>query len=258
MGDDDHRHARLPAGILQQLQNLLARHVVQCARRLVTQEQLGILCQGAGNGHPLLLSAGKLGREILCPLGKTHPLQNLHRVQRIAADLRRHLHIFKGSQVLDQIIKLEHESHVMTAVHGQTAWRIGGDLLTVNEDPARREAVHTTEDVQQRSLSRAGGADDDADLTLVDGKAGIMQRVDLHLAHRINFTDVLKFHKMTHVRTCFLFFQAKYSITAREGGERCVNFSEQKDFPGCLFWWQRAQIFSTTRLRACSFFRIMV
>ena len=42
VGDDDDRNALLAAGILQQLQNLLTGFVVERARGLVAQEQLGI------------------------------------------------------------------------------------------------------------------------------------------------------------------------------------------------------------------------
>ena len=48
--DDDDRDALLAAGVLQQLQNLLAGFVVECARGFVAQEELGILSQRASDG----------------------------------------------------------------------------------------------------------------------------------------------------------------------------------------------------------------
>ena len=54
MGDHHDGAARRAAGVLQKPQNGLAGLKVQGTRGLVAQQQLGVLRQGAGDGHTLL------------------------------------------------------------------------------------------------------------------------------------------------------------------------------------------------------------
>ena len=68
VGDDDDGPAGMAAGVLQQLQHTFAGFVIQGAGRLVTQQDLGVLSQGPGDGHPLLFPARKLSGEIAHPL----------------------------------------------------------------------------------------------------------------------------------------------------------------------------------------------
>ncbi|MNP68562.1 hypothetical protein D3C76_1645380 [compost metagenome] len=69
VGDDQHRDLLPAAHVLEQLQNLLARIVIQSAGRLIAQQQLRLLGDGAGDGYPLLLPAGELGREVILAFG---------------------------------------------------------------------------------------------------------------------------------------------------------------------------------------------
>ena len=58
VGDDDNSDFLAAAGILQQFQNLYAGLIVQSTGGLITEQQLGVFRQRAGNGHTLLLTAG--------------------------------------------------------------------------------------------------------------------------------------------------------------------------------------------------------
>ncbi|MNP49230.1 hypothetical protein D3C76_1434030 [compost metagenome] len=69
VGDDQHRDLFPPAHVLKQLQDLFARIVIQSACGLIAQQQLRFFGDGAGDGYPLLLSAGELGGEVVLPLG---------------------------------------------------------------------------------------------------------------------------------------------------------------------------------------------
>ena len=83
MRDHHHGHPRIPAGILQELQHRLSGVVIQRPRRLVTQEQLGVLRKRSGDGDSLLFSAGKLCREVPDPVPQSHFLKRLRRIQRL-------------------------------------------------------------------------------------------------------------------------------------------------------------------------------
>ena len=65
VGHDHDRRLVLPAHVLQNLQDLLARLVIQGTGRLIAQEELGLLGERPGNCDPLLLPARQLGREFI-------------------------------------------------------------------------------------------------------------------------------------------------------------------------------------------------
>ena len=56
MGNDNDRGPLLAGHVLKNLQNLLAGLVVQGSGRLVAEQELGLLGQGAGDGDSLLLA----------------------------------------------------------------------------------------------------------------------------------------------------------------------------------------------------------
>ena len=119
VGDDHDRHTLLPAGVLKQPQDRLAGDIIQGAGGLITEQQFGILCQGTGNGDPLLFTARELGREIAQPVAESHMPEHFISGEGIAADLGSQFHIFQGSEVLNQVIELEYKADVMPAVFGE-------------------------------------------------------------------------------------------------------------------------------------------
>ena len=87
MRDDDNGHAVFSAGILQEFQDGFSGVVVESACRLIAEEQLWIFREGAGDGNALLLAAGKLSREVVYPVRKSHFLKDGAGIQRIFANL---------------------------------------------------------------------------------------------------------------------------------------------------------------------------
>ena len=198
MRDDHDRHTLFPAGILQELQDLLARHVVERARRLVAQKELGVLRQRAGDRHALLLAAGELTGEVVRTLGKANLIQNRRRVERILADLRGKLHVFKCREVAHQIVELKDKADVVAAIGRELAGVEAAHARAVDRDVAARAGIHTAEHVQNRRLARAGRADDDTELSLFDRKADMIHRADLHLAAAVNLGNIFKCNKSRH------------------------------------------------------------
>ena len=114
--DDDDGGAAFAAHILQDLQDLFAGVVVERARGLVAEQDFGVFRNGAGDGHALLLAAGKLCREVIDAVGEADHLEDLHRVHGVLHDLARELDVFLGGQVLHQVIELKDEPHVVATV----------------------------------------------------------------------------------------------------------------------------------------------
>ena len=204
MGNNDHRAAGAAAGILQKGQHLLTGLVIQCTGGLVAEQQLGVFGQCAGNGHPLLLAAGKLSREVVQPLSQTHAAQGLFGVQRVAADLAGQLHVLQCGQVLHKVVELEHKAHVVPAVGGELSGGKVAHVLAVQPDIALVAAVHASKDIQQGGLACAGRPHDDAELPLIHIEIQVVCGGDLHTAGLIVFANVLKLHKMLHGVFSFL------------------------------------------------------
>ena len=187
VGDDNDGAAGFPAGVLQEGQNRLAGLVVQSAGRLVTQKDLGVFGQGAGNGYPLLFAAGQLGREVVEPLAQAHAFQSLGGVQGIAADLDGQLHIFQGGQILHQVVKLEHKAHIVAPVGGELFFVEAADLGAVQDDASFVAAVHPPQHVQQGGFAGAGRPDDDTEFPLVDMKGHVICCSDPDIAGLVVF-----------------------------------------------------------------------
>src|SRR5664279_5980407 len=64
VGDDEHGHA-LVGQRRHDVEDLVDHFRVQRAGRFVEQHHLGLHGQRPGNGHPLLLAAGQLGRQLV-------------------------------------------------------------------------------------------------------------------------------------------------------------------------------------------------
>ena len=77
MGDVDEGDAQFFLQALELDLHLLAELQVQGAQGLVQQEHLGAVDEGAGDGHPLLLTAGELIRLAPFIVGQLYQLQHL-------------------------------------------------------------------------------------------------------------------------------------------------------------------------------------
>ena len=170
----------------------------------------GILLLLALWGRDLLYDARRrsLRGEILHPLAEADLPQDLVGRQRILAQLACDLHVFQCRHIGQQIVKLEHEPDLVAAVGRQALAAVVRHVLAREQHMAGGKPVHAAEDVQERGLARAGLADDDADLPLVDRKRRVLQRLNAHVSHLIGLTDMVKYNKILHASAphffCFL------------------------------------------------------
>ena len=132
----------------KELQDLLARARVEVPRRLVRQQHRGVVDQRAGDGHALLLAAGKLRRRVV------HPRLQTHRGQQLPAPLRaccgrdtflgrvggRHPHVFQRRGAGQEIEALENKADAAAAKLRQLRGRQLVDLDAVEAVGAPRWA----------------------------------------------------------------------------------------------------------------------
>ena len=180
--DQDDRLAQLLLQVDQQPQHALAGVEVERPGRLVAQQQLGVLGQRPGDGHALLLAAGKLRGEMVHPVLQPDQPQGLVDVHRVAADLGDDHHVFAGGEVGHEVVELEDEADRVAAVAGQLGGREGGDLAVAEPDPAGGGRVQPADDVQDRGLARAAGPDHHQQLARVDLQRHVAQGLDRDLS----------------------------------------------------------------------------
>ena len=195
--DDNDGFAGLAAGFLQQSKHLLAGSVIQRAGGLVAQQQLGVFGQCAGDGYALLLTAGKLGGEVVQSVTEAHLCQGCGGIQRIAADLAGQLYVFQCGKVLHQVVKLKYKAHVIAAVLGQTLGVKGADFGAIQKDLAGGTVIYASQHVQNGGFAGAGSTHDDAELAALDGETYVIHCADGLFAHLVLFADIAELDK-TH------------------------------------------------------------
>ena len=194
MGNDDHCHSTLPAHILQKLQDCLTSLVVQCTCRLITQQQLGILRQCPGNGNSLLLTTGKLCREIGQSVLQSHFLQNLPGIQRIFTDLQCQFYVLQRCKIRHQIIELEYKSNIISPITGKLPAVISGNIPSIHQNFSAGSLIHTPKNVQHCRLARTAGTNDHYELSLGNLKADLIHCNDLYFFGSIYLGNLIQFY----------------------------------------------------------------
>ena len=149
----------------QNLDHLGAALRVQRAGRLVGQQHVAAVHEGARNAHALLLPAGQLARLVLQAVGHAQA-----REQRIGAFAAQspwapridggYLHVADGAQVTQQVVALKNKTEMLAPqlsqlVGTQLAGRPAGHAVA-----AGAGFVQATQNIHQRGLARARSADD--------------------------------------------------------------------------------------------------
>ncbi len=169
---------------------------VEVGERLVKQEHLGLLHNGAADGHPLALTAGEgLGLALEQWLetedlgGAHHPLVDVLLVHLL--ELEAEGHVLVDVHVRIEGVGLEHHAHVALyrrhVVHVATA---DGQL-------AAGDVFQTRDHPQQSGFAAAGGADEDDELPFLDGEVDIAQGV-LVDSRIVIFANVVEYY-FSHV-----------------------------------------------------------
>ncbi|MNH35274.1 hypothetical protein D3C79_959460 [compost metagenome] len=119
MGDNHHGVAAL-VQLIEDRQHFLAGLGVQCASRLVRQNNLAAVDQRASDADTLLLTAGKLAGFVILPAFQTQPGQQLRGpvTSMFATTVgvnRRDFDITQRAEIRHQMIALENEANMLAA-----------------------------------------------------------------------------------------------------------------------------------------------
>ena len=188
MGYDDHGGFLLGKAA-DDLQNLAGQLRIQCGGRLVKAENVRMQRQCAGNGYPLLLTAGELVGIVICPVGKPHLRQKIHTggtdgFLAFACVLGHQLpcqrHVFQRRVLGKEIEGLEHHAEVETLLPN-FRFRLGRALRSVKQhfvlygDGAGVRRFQKIQTTQQGGFAAAGGADDGKGLPLLQREADVIE-----------------------------------------------------------------------------------
>ena len=156
-GDDD-RQAALPVEPAEQVRNLELVADIERRRRLVEQQDVGLLRERAGDDHALLFAARERGERAPLEPGLPRDLDIARTLELERAEMR----------VAAHQRDLEHgvvEREVRFLGHDRDAPRAGArvhrrDRHAVDGHRARVRLQHSGQEAQERGLARPVGAED--------------------------------------------------------------------------------------------------
>ncbi|OQB83933.1 MAG: hypothetical protein BWX86_02865 [Verrucomicrobia bacterium ADurb.Bin122] len=164
---------------------------VEVARRLVGEDQLRPVHQGARHGDALALAAGELAWQVVPALGEADAGEQFVGSGAgfgigAPADAAGHEYIGARIELGDQVKRLKHHAEVRGAAVGAGIGRAGP------ADFAGIRFVETGEQVEQGGFARAGLAADAHAFAGGDGEIHAAQHLDLAVAAEEGFAHVVR------------------------------------------------------------------
>ena len=204
MGDHDDRLAELVDAAPQEAEDLRTRAGVEVARRLVGEDHLGIVGQGAGDGHTLHLTAGKLRRTVVQTPAEPDlfgqlfgPLGAAGRVPPQV--IQRQFNVPLDGQLRNQVKALKDEAQIPQAQLTERVVVQLADVFAVEVIGARRQAVQTTQDVHHGALARTAGPHDRPEIAPGKRHVDAVQSPHLFGAHHIDLAGIFQAYDLMSV-----------------------------------------------------------
>ena len=168
---------------------------VQVPRRLVRENDRGLVNERARDCNALLLASGEAIREALPAFDEPHSPEHFadarFRVPVKAVELERQAQVFLDAQAGDQIEELEHETDPGTAHQGALPLRAGSDVAPFQPYRARIRLVDATDEVQQSGLAAAAPAGHRHEFTGGELRARSPQHFAAYAAFIVGLAEVL-------------------------------------------------------------------
>src|ERR1017187_7755760 len=136
---------------------------IEIAGRFVSQKQLRLVDERAGNGHALLFAAGKLIRLVIHAVLETNPGEQVAPARHgprnwHARDSRRKTNIFERVEFWQQIVRLKHETNAAISEMRQFTFGKRGEVLSGKMDFTRVGRVESADQMEQCAFAGAGRA----------------------------------------------------------------------------------------------------
>src|SRR3974390_2963915 len=191
---------------LDQVQDVLRALAVEIAGRLVAHQQRWVGDERARDGDALLLTAGELGGLVLGAVGEAHELEcRLHVALALRArqvrEQQRHLDVSLGREHRQQVVELEHESHMPRAPLGELAARELVDTLPGDDHLALIGPIEAADQIEEGRLAHARWPQEREKLPALHLQIERVQHLDALLAAHVSLHHVLQRDDRRHELT---------------------------------------------------------
>ena len=192
----DHNDQLVARDLFEDLHDLHARSRIKRTRRLVCQQDLGIVDQRTGNRHTLHLSARHLVGALVDLVAKSHAFKRVNGALASfglgnAREGQGKLYVRQHRLVGDEVVVLEHKAdRVVTIGIPITVLELLGGAAA-DDQVARGVLVKTADHVEERRFSTTRGTEDGNELALAEGKRHTVKRHDGGALCAVNLSDFL-------------------------------------------------------------------
>ena len=161
MGDDDERETG-SVEHLEEPEHLGCGLAVEVARRLVRENERGLVGECPGDGHALALTPRECRREVVGPIGEAHPVEqlpgSLPRESRSASSKEDgEFDILLGGELLHEVERLEDKANVLLPHHGERALREPVDAASTEPQLTGGWPIEPAEQMKERRLATPAG-----------------------------------------------------------------------------------------------------
>ena len=177
----DHHNGHLPAAIerLDQMEKLIDMVRVQTSRRLICEEDLGVVGECASNGRSLALAPRQLGRLAVLLVDKSNGIEELGhtidaRVTVSVGPVHHDLDIASNVEVGQQVVKLEHDADGRPPISIEVVEV--GQVVPLVEDLTLRRHLKRGEELQECGLPRSGWPRDGEPFSRINGHRDTVKR----------------------------------------------------------------------------------
>ena len=155
-----HYNESLTCDLADEIHNLHACYGIECAGRLVCEQDFRVVYKCTRNCYSLALTARKLIRLLIILIGESDSVKRtLCTLDSLlftdACDSERKLNVTEHGLVRDEVVALEDEADSVVTVNVPISIAVELCALAVYNEIARGVVIKTANDIEQRSLSAA-------------------------------------------------------------------------------------------------------
>src|ERR1035437_8673027 len=196
MGDENQGFA-LGIQFIENFHNLHAGGGIEIAGGFIGQDDERIVDQRAGNGHALLLAAGKFKGFVIDPIRESDARGKFAGafpafVFGTILVVERDFDVLHHRKLLDEIVRLENETKPRSTNSGEGVVIHARHILATEQIVAGRGPVKTAEEIEHGGFAAAGRTHDADVITGGDVKGHTAQCLNRVRTHLVGLADVVK------------------------------------------------------------------
>src|SRR6202521_2866801 len=181
--------ASLLVEFAEQAQDYFFVRGVEVAGGLVGKHDFGIVNEGAGDAHALLLASGKLRGQVFGAVFEADAIERFEGFLfvRHAVEVLGQHDVLDGGEIRNHVEVLEDEADGFGADAVEFSGAEVRDVLPVKPDFTAAGAVEASDEIDQGALAGTGGAHHRDPLTGRDGERDVVQRINQSVSAIIFF-----------------------------------------------------------------------